>query len=156
MLATLAYRAAKTLRDTPQGFASAAAGPHARSALQIVAHMADLMAWGVTIAKNDYVWTATGSEDWNVEVERFFSGLAALDRQLEVGDSSDDSIQKLIQGPIADALTHIGQLSMLRGLAGAPVRPESYARAEIVIGRVGREQAPARKEFDGDASAHRR
>jgi hypothetical protein len=41
----------------------------------------------------------------------------------------------------------------LRGVAGAPIRPESYARAEIVAGRVDRAQAPPRVEFDGDASA---
>jgi hypothetical protein len=62
----------------------------------------------------------------------------------------------IFQGPVADALTHVGQLAMMRGAAGAPVRPESYARAEIRVGRVGREQAAARKEFDGDASARRR
>ena len=155
MLATLAYRAAKTLRDTPHEFASTAARPHGRSAVQIVAHMADLMAWGLTIAKGDYVWKAEGSEEWTVEVERFFSGLGALDRELETGSLTDDSFRQLIQGPIADALTHVGQLAMLRGLAGSPVRPESYARAEIAIGRVGRDQAAARKEFDGDASGRR-
>ena len=156
MVATLAYRAAKVLRDTPPGFDAVSAGRGGRTCVQIVAHLADLMAWGVTIARGDYVWTAAGSGTWTVEVDRFFAGLAALDHELASGTIADDSIERLIQGPIADALTHVGQLSMLRGLAGAPVRPESYARAEIVVGRVGRDQAPARKEFDGDASASRR
>jgi hypothetical protein len=69
MLATLAYRAAKVLRATPDGFATTTAGGSGRSSLQIVAHMADLMAWGVTIAKGDYVWTAAGSDDWATEVD---------------------------------------------------------------------------------------
>lgn len=155
MVATLAYRAAKVLRDTPDGFAGVSAGATARTPVQIVAHMADLMAWAVTIARGDYVWAAAGSDDWSVEVERFFDGIATLDRDLASAAAADSSIQQLIQGPIADALTHVGQLSMLRGLGGAPVRPESYARAEIVVGRVGREQARANKEFDGDASARR-
>src|SRR5687767_6298743 len=129
MVATLAYRAAKVLRDTPEDFAGTAAGPGARRAVQIVAHLGDLMAWGVTIAKGDYVWTAGGSDDWDVEVDRFFSGLDAIDRELETGKISDDSIRKLIQGPLADSLTHVGQLAMIRGLAGTPLRPESYARA---------------------------
>jgi hypothetical protein len=153
-VATLAYRAAKVLRDPPDDFnAAAAPGASTRRPVQIVAHMADLMAWAVTIARGDYVWTAGGSENWDVEVKRFFDGLAALDREVESGSRTDGAIEKLIQGPIADALTHVGQLAMLRAMAGAPIRPESYARAEIVIGRVGREQAPPRKEFDGDASA---
>jgi hypothetical protein len=115
--------------------------------------MGDLMAWALTIARGEYHWAADGSDDWNTEVERFFRGLAALDEQLAAVDPSDDSRDKLIQGPLADALTHVGQLAMLRGIAGAVMRPESYAKAEIVIGRVGLNQAPPRREFDGDASA---
>ena len=85
------------------------------------------------------------------EVARFFEQLATLDRELET--LVPGAAEPVIQGPLADALTHVGQLSMLRGMAGAPVRPESYARAEIVAGRTGREQAASKKEFDGDASA---
>ena len=156
VVATLAYRAAKVLRDLPDGFDTASFGPNTRRPVEIVAHMADLMAWGVTIARGDYKWIAGGSEDWQVEVQRFFDEIAALDRQLDAGVPQDGSIEQLIQGPLADAFTHVGQLSMLRGMAGVAVRPESYARAEIVPGRISREQAPAKKEFDGDASAKRR
>ena len=155
VLATVAYRAAKVLRDVPDGFEATSCGPQARRSVQIVAHMADLMAWGVTIARGEIKWNAGGSDDWQAEVQRFFDGLAALDAQLAAAALTETSIAQLIQGPLADTLTHVGQLSMLRGLAGSPVRPESYARAEIVRGRVGREQAPANKEFDGDASARR-
>jgi hypothetical protein len=116
--------------------------------------MADLMAWAVTLARGDYVWNTDGTDDWDVEVRRFFAGLAALDREL-AGAPFRASVEKLVQGPLADALTHVGQLAMLRGMIGAAVRPESYARAEIVIGRVGPDQAPPRAEFDGDASARR-
>jgi hypothetical protein len=155
VVATLAYRAAKVLRDVPEGFDTTTFGPSTRRPVQIVAHMADLMAWGVTIARGDYTWTAGGSGEWHAEVQRFFDELAALDRQLASAEPAAASTAQLIQGPLADTFTHVGQLSMLRGMAGAPVRPESYARAEIVVGRVGREQAASRKEFDGDASARR-
>jgi len=151
--ATLAYRAAKVLRDAPAGFATTSFGDATRRPVQIVAHMADLMTWGITRARGDYVWTAEGSDDWNTEVNRFFTALAALDRELAAEGAFVGSLDKLIQGPLADALTHVGQLAMLRGMAGAAVRPESYARAEIVAGRVGLEQALPDREFDGDASA---
>jgi hypothetical protein len=153
LAATLAYRAAKVLRDTPPGFGAATFGPAARRPVQIVAHLGDLMAWAVTLARGEQVWKAEGSEDWDAEVTRFFDGLAALDRELAAGASFAGSLDKLIQGPLADALTHVGQLAMLRGMAGAAVRPESYARAEVVAGRVGPDQAPPGREFDGDASA---
>jgi hypothetical protein len=151
--ATLAYRAAKVLRDVPPEFAALSIGSSSRTPVRIVAHLADLMAWGVTLANGDYVWKADGSDDWDVEVRRFFEGLASLDRALAANRLPADAIEKLIQGPLADALTHVGQLALLRGMAGAPVRPESYARAQIAIGRVGQDQASAIREFDGDASA---
>lgn len=155
LAATLAYRAAKALRDVPQGFDAATFGPSTRRPVQIVAHLADLMAWAVTLAQGDYVWKAEGRGDWNAEVERFFAGLAALDAVLAAEGPFTGSVEQLIQGPLADALTHVGQLTMLRGMAGSPVRPESYARADIVAGRVGPDQAPPGREFAGDASAPR-
>jgi hypothetical protein len=153
LAATLAYRAANVLRDVPPGFDTTEFGATTRRPVRIVAHLADLMAWAVTLARSEYVWKAGGSAHWDAEVRRFFDGLAALDRELVAREISAESMEKLIQGPLADALTHVGQLAMLRGMAGAPVRPESYARAEIVRGRVGLDQAAARREFDGDASA---
>lgn len=152
LAATLAYRAAKVLRDAPASFAGYSCGESTRTPQQIVAHMGDLMAWGVTIAKGGYEWKAGGSDDWNREVARFFDGLAALDAVLAADAPFEGSIEKLIQGPLADALTHVGQLAMLRGMAGAPVRPESYAKAAITIGRVGLDQPAPGREFDGDAS----
>lgn len=153
LAATLAYRAAKVLRDAPPGFDVTTFGAASRRPIRIMAHMADLMAWAITLARGDYVWKAEGGSDWDVEVRRFFDGLAALDRELAADGPFAGSVEKMIQGPLADALTHVGQLAMLRGMAGAPVRPESYARAAIVAGRVGLEQAPPVREFDGDASA---
>ena len=155
LVATLAYRAAKVLRDAPADFGRFQVGPERRCPVQIVAHLADLMAWAVSLAHGEYIWKAEGSDDWNTEVGRFFDGLAALDGALQSGALPDGAEEKLIQGPLADALTHVGQLALLRGLAGAPVRPESYARADIVTGRVGRTQSAPGREFDGDASARK-
>jgi hypothetical protein len=155
LAATLAYRAAKVLRDAPASFSHQSFGEATRQPVRIVAHMADLMTWGVSLAGGGMEWKAEGGDDWDTEVARFFSGLAALDAAIGADGPFAGSIDKLIQGPLADALTHVGQLSMLRGMAGAPVRPESYARATIVAGRVGLDQAPPGFEFDGDASTRR-
>src|SRR5262249_43005686 len=137
------------------GFAGTSFGESTRKPVLIVAHMADLIAWAITLTRGEFVWKAEGSDDWSTEVARFFDNLAKLDRELE-SNARDVSIEKLIQGPLADALPHVGQLAMLRGMAGTPVRPESFARAEIVSGRVGLEQAPPGREFDGDASTPKR
>jgi hypothetical protein len=152
MAATLAYRAAKVLRDAPPEFAHRSFGDATRQPVRIVAHMGDLMSWGVSMAGGGKEWKPGGGDDWKTEVERFFVGLAALDAALAADGEFKGSIDKMIQGPLADALTHVGQLAMLRGMAGAPVRPESYARAAITAGRVGLDQEAPRAEFDGDAS----
>ena len=153
VVATLAYRAAKVLRDVPPSFARFSSGPNTRLPVQILEHLGDLMAWGLRMAQGEYLWRAQGSGDWNTEVRRFFEGLRALDQFLASDAPLGNPAEMLIQGPLADALTHVGQLAMLRGAAGIPVRPESYAQAEIAAGRVELDQAPPVREFDGDASA---
>jgi len=156
LVATLAYRAAKVLRDAPPEFGGMAFGSSTRKPVLIVAHMADLMEWGHRLAHGEYSWKAGGGHDWDTEVARFLDGLSALDRALASDQSLsgpvENPVEKMIQGPLADALTHVGQLAMLRGMAGMPIQPESYARADIVVGRVGLEQTPPRAPFDGDAS----
>lgn len=154
LAATLGYRAAKVLRDAPDGFGDRAFSDTTRRPVKIVAHMGDLMTWGVSIARGGYEWQPGGGDNWQAEVDRFFTGLAALDAAI-ADPNFNGSVEKLIQGPLADALTHVGQLAMLRGMMGAPVRPESYARAVIVQGRVGLEQEAPKAEFDGDASTRR-
>jgi hypothetical protein len=156
LVATLAYRAAKVLRDAPTEFAATSFGPSSRQPVQIVAHMADLMAWGGSIARGKTEWKAAGGGEWNTEVQRFFSGLSQLDEALARDGEFTGSLEQLIQGPLADALTHVGQLAMLRGMSGAVVKPENYARAHIKAGVVGLEQAPPKREFDGDASTVKR
>lgn len=156
MAATLAYRAAKVLRDPPPEFATHSFGDATRQPVKIVAHMGDLMSWGVSIARGGYEWKPAGGDDWKTEVERFFTGLAALDAALAADGEFTGDINKLIQGPLADALTHVGQLAMLRGMMHAPVKPESYAKAVITAGRVGLDQPAPKAEFEGDASNYRK
>jgi hypothetical protein len=157
LVATLAYRAAKVLRDVPPSFASFQPEPKWRRPVLMVAHLGDLMDWAVRMTQGEYLWRADGTDDWDKEVNRFFHGLAALDRFLasDAPFSLSRTAEILIQGPLADALTHVGQIAMLRSGAGVPVRPGNFAQAKIVIGRVGPDQAPGVGEFDGDASVRR-
>lgn len=146
-LATLAYRAGKALRDAPAGFSSFAPAPGSRSAGAILAHMGDLMDWGVSIAEGRQTWRDSPVRDWDADVQRFFAALARFDAAIASLSPDDASGAKLFQGPIADALQHTGQLTMMRRLAGAPIRGENYFTADIVVGRVGLEQASPRREF---------
>jgi hypothetical protein len=148
-VATLAYRAGKALRDAPPSFASFTVSPGSRTPEQIVAHMGDLFDWALTMARGQTVWREAPPSPWANEVTRFFDALAAFDAYLASSAPITPAVlEKLFQGPVADALTHTGQLALLRRRADAPVRGENYARAEIVVGRTGIAQAPARSEFD--------
>ena len=147
-VATLAYRAAKTLRGAPAGFSVYTAGPGSRTAGHILAHMCDLFDWALSMAQGKQQWTDTPPRAWEADCERFFNGVAAFDEYLASDAALGTSVERLFQGPVADALTHTGQLAMLRRLAGAPVRGENYAKARITVGTVGsRQEAPVR-EFD--------
>lgn len=155
-LATLAYRASKALRDAPREFADHRISPTSRTPLQLVGHLGDLFDWAFAMTEGKWTWAANSIGEWDAEVERFFAALARLDARLASGEPLGHSPEVIFQGPIADALTHVGQLNMIRGAIGAPVRPESYGRATIKAGRVGRDQPAPKAEYEGDASAKRR
>ena len=146
-LATLAYRTAKTVRDAPPGFGDFQLGePTAMTPARILAHMGDLMTWALSMAEGRQAWHNSTPRAWEAEVERFFGALAAFDGYLASPAPLEAPAERLFQGPIADALTHLGQIATRRRLAGAPVRGENYFVAEIAIGRVGLEQAPPVRE----------
>jgi len=147
-VATLAYRGGKTLAGAPEGFASYTARPGTRTPGEILAHIGDLLDWSLWLCEGEHRWNASVPLPWEAEVSRFFAGLERLDDRLASDKPLGCPVEKLFQGPIADALTHVGQLAMLRRMAGAPVRGENYFRADIVAGRVGPGQSGRRVEFD--------
>ena len=146
-LATIAYRAAKVERDAPPGFADFDLGKGARTPVQILAHMGDLFDWALRMAKGSSEWVQSKPQVWRKEVHRFHASLLELDRYLASDAPLQSSAEELFQGPISDVLTHIGQIALLRRLAGAPVRAENYLAADITAGRVGPDQSPPRREF---------
>ncbi len=146
-LAALAYRAGKVLRDAPESFAGFAAGDGGRTASQILAHLGDLMEWALSMAEGSQKWKDSSPLDWKNEVNRFFSTLKALDDYMASDKEIHAPLEKLFQGPVADALTHVGQLAMMRRMAGTAMRGENYFAAEILVGRVGIEQAAPKRSF---------
>ena len=146
--ATLAYRGGKTLRDAGADFAIYRTGEKTRTPLEILAHIGDLLDWGLSIARGKQVWKNAEPQTWEQEVDRFFAALKEFDRYLASREPLACTPQELFQGPIADALTHVGQIAMLRRLAGTPMRGENYFTADIEVGRVGAEQSAPRFEFD--------
>lgn len=147
-VATLAYRGGKTLRGAPEGFSQFRAAAGTRTPGQILAHVCDLFDWAVKMADGTHEWRPQEPQSWEQDTARFFAGLEAFDRRLASGALIGFDVERLFQGPVADALTHVGQIAMLRRMAGAPVRGENYVRAQVTVGRVGADQAAPVVEFD--------
>ena len=146
-LATIAYRGGKPLRDAPSSFAHFQAGAGVKTPVEILAHIGDLFDWALTLVKGNQKWNDAKPLPWDKEVERFFATLAALDARLASDEPLACTEEKLFQGPVADALTHVGQLVTLRRLSGAPMKSENYFVADIAAGRVGAAQTSATREF---------
>ena len=147
-VATVAYRGAKALRGAPPGFGEFKLGPDTRTPAEIVAHMADLFEWAAHLAQGRNVWKSDPPAGWEAEAKRFFEAVGKFDALLAGDAPLAGEPGRVFSGPIADALTHIGQLNLLRRRAGSPVRGENYSRADIQPGRVGPEQASPTVEFD--------
>src|SRR5688572_18568286 len=148
MLATIAYRGGKAVRGAPDTFAAFKPAASSRTPAQILAHVGDLFDWALSLAKGAQRWGDSEPLAWDQEVARFFAALGRFDAYLESDAPLATTPELLIQGPAADALTHIGQLTMLRRIAGAPIRGENYLKASIAAGCVGPDQPAPRREFD--------
>jgi hypothetical protein len=146
-LATLAYRGGKVVREAPAEVAGFRAGEGLRTPAEILAHIGDLLDWALSLAKGAEAWHNSQPLEWDKEIDRFFVAMGALDSYLASGEPLHVGVERLFQGPVADALTHVGQIAVLRRLAGAPIKGENYSVAQIVAGNVGRDQAPAKREF---------
>lgn len=146
-LATIAYRGGKALRGSPPEFATFRAAEGVRSPAEILAHIGDLFDWALSMARGKQAWHDSKPLPWAEEVTRFHHTLEVFDEYLASGQPIATASETLLQGPVADALNHIGQLTILRRISGAPIRAENYAKAEITAGRLGLDQPTPKREF---------
>ena len=151
ILATIAYRGGKTLRSAPESFATFRIAETSRTPAQILAHMGDLVEWTYRQVRGEQwlpAWHPVGPSTWDADVARFFKALEQVDNALATEQSSATTLEVLFQGPVSDVLTHIGQLGMLRRVAGSPIKGEVMVIADVQVGRVGLDQAAPKREFE--------
>ena len=141
-LAALAYRTQKALRGAPASFASFEAGNQVRTPHWLVAHMDGVLGYALTCFEGEETrYRSSLLPTFDAEVERFHGKLEALARHLRTGTPLRSATpEQLLQGPFADAMTHAGQLAMLRRLAGSPIPPENFIVAKISAANVGPDQ----------------
>jgi len=143
-LATLAYRGGKAIRGAPASFSDF--GGAGKTPGQILAHIGDLLDWGLSMAKGQQKWQDSKPQSWDEDSKRFFAALKQFDDCLAGAEALHAPPEKLFQGPVADALTHVGQIAMLRRMAGVPIKAENFFAADVVAGRVGPEQTAPKRE----------
>ena len=146
-LATIAYRGSKAMRGAGEDFARFRATETCRTPGELLAHLGDLMDWSLTQAQGAPKWQPAPVLPWEEGKARFFASLKSFDDFLASDAPVQFPAEKLLQGPIADALTHIGQIAILRRIAGIPIRGENLVAADITEGRVGEDQPAPRYEF---------
>ena len=146
-IATVAYRGNKACADCDASFGEYRADATSRTPVEILAHIGDLYDWALSIARGAQKWNNAKPLAWDDERARFFASLKAFDDFLASDEPIAAPMEQLFQGPIADSLTHIGQIAMLRRMSGAKMNGENYFKAEVVTGRVGAEQAKPKQPF---------
>ena len=141
-LAALAYRTQKALRDAPDDFGSFRVLDGVRTPAELVRHMTSVLGYARTHFAGGRYWPEP-LESLTEEVARFHEMLGMLAQHLRSEEPLLEGMseERLLQGPFSDAMTHAGQLALLRRLAGAPVPPENFIVAEIEPDRLGPDQA---------------
>ena len=135
LLAALAFRARIAVAGAPPDFAAFKLDETVRTPAELLAHLGDLLEGSLYLMRGEFVHLNSSPRVWNEEIERFFAAAEAFDSYLASDAPLGQPIEKIMQGPIADALTHVGQIVMLRRIAGSPVKSEGYFAAEIVAGK---------------------
>ncbi len=136
-LAVLAYRTQKALRGAPASFGVFRAGELVRTPAEVVRHMRSVLGYARTCFVGGR-YRAEPLPDLSAEVAGFHAMLEDLARHLESGtELRGTTEERLLQGPLADAMTHTGQLAMLRRLAGSPVPPENFMVAAVDPANLG-------------------
>jgi LSD1 subclass zinc finger protein len=148
LLATMTYRATRTFQNAPSEFGTFRAHGTSRTPVQILSHMADLCDWALSMVKGAETWRDAVPQHWDAELSRFYSSVRNLEDYLAGPSHITCSVCRLIQGPIADAIAHVGQLAMLRRISGNPTHAENFYKADIEAGQVGPNQPAPRKLLD--------
>lgn len=139
-LAALAYRTQKALRGCSPSFPDFRAAAQTRTPLELVRHMNSVLGYARTFFHGG-AYRPEPLPDLESEVRRFHATLAVLAGDIEAETAwTGITPERLLQGPLSDAMTHAGQIALLRRLAGDPIPPENFVFAEVTAGNLTADQ----------------
>ncbi|MGD8545248.1 MAG: hypothetical protein PVH12_03630 [Candidatus Bathyarchaeota archaeon] len=138
-LASIAYRATKAIKNAPETYPNLYIGKGVRTPLRILHHITGVLTYAHSFFEH-YGTTISDLKSWDAEVDAFYNILSKLDKSLKEKNPHKVTEEQLLQGPLSDAMAHIGQLLMLRRMAGSPVPSENFIFADIGKGEVSSDQ----------------
>ncbi|MFQ5822355.1 MAG: hypothetical protein ACE5I5_20465 [Candidatus Heimdallarchaeota archaeon] len=138
-LAALAYRGTKAIKSAPDHYPDLDVGKGVKSPRRILAHISGVLTYAHSFYEQ-YETTRFATESWGREVSRFYEILKKLDKSFSESTPREVTEEQILQGPLSDAMTHIGQLCLLRRLADSPIPSENFIFADIKKGQVGPDQ----------------
>lgn len=146
-LAALAYRFHKAVDGAPEGYPTLDAGHGIRPPRDIVHHVNGVLGYGRKMLDEGEIpggyWHEVPDLDWPGLVALVHATLEEIDDLLaSEREFPGERLERLLQGPLSDSMTHVGQLAMLRRIAGSPIPAENFFAADIRAGRVGEDQPP--------------
>jgi len=150
-LAAIAYRTQKAVRAAPPAFPDYSPGRQVRTPVDLLRHMTSVLGYARTyFVGGSYPTHPDRLPSWADEIDRFHAMLGEVDRLLAEGVPLREITERqLLQGPLSDVMTHVGQLAVLRRLSGSPIPPENFIFAEVDPSRLGPDQAaPARPDAE--------
>lgn len=139
-LSTIGYRFQKSVKYRNQEFEDFSLGKGSRSPKEIVNHMyAVLSSTTFYLLEEKRQKKSPEKLSLDLEIDRFNEELKNLDQLLSEKDLPINYSKKLLQGPLSDILTHIGQIAMLSRLNNQPIEGEDFSAATISTIKVDKE-----------------
>lgn len=129
---TIRYRFIRATQGASASFGEFRIGANTRLPKEIVNHMFDLVTKTISMLQHGHFGTPPPEQlNFQQEQERLLAALNDLQTGLSRLPPEPAKAKKLLQGPMLDMVTHIGQLAMLNGLHGNKVPRESYFDARL-------------------------
>jgi hypothetical protein len=138
-LAAIAYRGTKAIKNAPKSYPSVSISKGVRTPVELLHHITGVLTYAHSFFEN-YDTTQFQLKSWDAEVDAFYEILSKLDKSLQQLNLKEITEEQLLQGPFSDAMTHIGQLSLLRRMADSPIPSENFIYAAVQKGAVGPNQ----------------
>lgn len=138
LLATIGYRFQAAIEGAPEEYADFDPGHGVRGPRELVGHCVHVLRIARSSFEPELEPSAPVGDSWNERIALLHLELDLLDRHVDQGTPPQSwTLLQMVQGPLADVLTHIGQLALLRRLQGDPVARQSYLRAPVEARRTG-------------------